>query len=150
MDKHFRYHPIVEDLKVNEDGTEVIFKGKLVKQYPLKGTDNTIMNIKNSNVSRMKLICECWIGLADSPEFITTKIDENGGFHYTNLEWRKRGVGVYEKKIKKHGSQYKFKTKEDLLQFIANKPTDKTMTSYLKEQNVSEFAYYGAKKRFKV
>lgn len=150
MESKFQYHPIVEGLKVNEDGSEIIYNGKVLKQYKIKGTNSSITRVKGMNVSVLKLVCECWNGIADSPEFIASLIDENKGSHFSNLEWRKRGEGVYKKKVKRHGTNLKFKTKEELELFIAEKPENMTFANYLKEKKVSEFAFYGAKKRYKV
>lgn len=148
MEIKFKYHPLVEGLKVNEDGTEVIWNGKLVKQVPINDGKNFIMKVKGKNVSRLKVVCEAWNGLADTPELIATKIDADGGGHYTNLVWRKRGQGISHKRAESFKKKYIFNSLEQVQEFISKKPDEIPMKVYCKENGVSESAVYNAQKRY--
>lgn len=96
--KEFRYHPIIEGLKVNEDGTEVILndrklfisetyidKSKAVRRH---------VNINNRSITINRLVCECFHGLAPNRDFSATQINETKGQHYTNLYWAKKGMRI--------------------------------------------------------
>ena len=150
MENKFRYHPIVEGLKVNEDGSVIMINDREVRQYPIKGTESRIVKIKNKTVSVAKLICETWNGFADSPEYVASKIDENGTMHYTNLEWRKRGQGTSHSRSNNFNRKFKFPTRKSLTEFIDSKPSSLNMKEFLKVNKISESAFYGAKKRFNI
>lgn len=147
MDKEFRYHPIIENLKINEDGSVILLNGHELKQYKTKSSSKLVI-IKSSNVSVFKLICEAWHGRPDTPEYIAVKIDPNKGSHYTNLKWAKRGQGYSVKKSKNWQNKPLFPTAKDFFKFDQARPKDMTITEYLKQNEVSEFAYYKARKRY--
>jgi len=71
----FRNHPILEGLKVNEDGTEIIYLGEKVasKTYNRKGNiiQMEVISIKNKSVTVMRLVNECWNGTAENADYIT-------------------------------------------------------------------------------
>jgi len=148
MDKEFRYHPIIENLKINEDGSVILLNGHELKQYETKSSSKLVI-IKSSNVSVLKLLCEAWHGRADSPEYIAVRKDPKKGTHYTNIKWSKRGQGVSVKRSKGWQKKpYKFPTAKDFFEFDEARPKDMTITEYLKQNEVSRFAYYKARKRY--
>lgn len=66
----YRYHPEIEGLKVNEDGSEVIYCGESLSINQLKSTTRkdpmkyVYFNSKTCSVA--KLVCESWHGMADN------------------------------------------------------------------------------------
>ena len=94
----FKYHPLIEGLKINEDGTEIYFEGE---QLPIKmyktGTTKAIkphVYINHKLTRVIKLVCEAWIGSRPTIEHAARKKDENAGNHYTNLYWGKKGMTI--------------------------------------------------------
>lgn len=102
----FRYHPIIEGLKVNEDGTEVVLNGELLPQFENeKSRKNPTLkvNFNNKSHSVTRLVCECWNGLSEHIGQRASKIDQVSNNHYSNLEWREggsNGLGHFNQKIK--------------------------------------------------
>lgn len=100
----YRYHPLIEGLKVNEDGSEIIYFGEKLKAVPInrksRPCDTLLVNFDNRTLSVAKLVCEAWNGLAPNLDFCATRIDPAGGFNYKNLFWAKKGVNPNYDKIK--------------------------------------------------
>ncbi|MGE4345900.1 MAG: hypothetical protein AB7D46_00655 [Flavobacteriaceae bacterium] len=100
----FRHHPILEGLKINEDGSEIIYLGE--KLNPMKmnrtarPTATKIVNFEGRTISVARLVCEAWHGLAPDRDHNATRIKEEDGFHYKNLFWAKKGVNPNYDKIK--------------------------------------------------
>lgn len=101
----FRYHPIVEDLKVSEDGTEIYYKGELLKVFENDKTRKNptlkvYFNYKTHSVA--KLVCEAWNGLREHSGLFVSKINGLHNYHYTNLEWKmspNNGVKMFNQKL---------------------------------------------------
>lgn len=96
MSKEFRFHPIIEGLKVNEDGSEVIWNDRTVpikEVYigEIKRARRTV-NILSKTVTIGRLVCECFHGLSPDGDYAATMLDKNKGEHFTNLYWAKRGT----------------------------------------------------------
>lgn len=91
----FRFHPILEDLKVNEDGSQIIFKGEelAIQQINRKSrpSDTLLVNFEGRTLSVARLVCEAWHGLAPDLDHNATRRDPEGDFHYKNLFWAKKG-----------------------------------------------------------
>lgn len=92
----YRYHPEIEGLKVNEDGTEVILNGdplevKLIERKSRAKSDTPYVVFFGRAHSVGKLVCEAWNGMADNPRWCASRKDRNKGYHYTNLEWKPCG-----------------------------------------------------------
>ncbi len=89
----FRYHPIVEGLKINEDGSIILYNGKELKQVIIKtGVSTKGVRFKSKTHSISKLICEAWHGLRENSEHCAIRIDGNfNNNHYTNLKWGMKG-----------------------------------------------------------
>ena len=89
--KEFRYHPEIEGLKINEDGSEIFLNEQRVEIVERPDKFKHIY-YKNKIVSISRLILECWVGMPPEPKLIAKHKDlDQSNFHYTNLEWRTRG-----------------------------------------------------------
>ena len=101
----FKTHPIVTDLKINEDGTQLFLKGEPLypKEYKIKGKHylKKHVNFNSQTHSFAKLICEAWNGIRPDKEMVVKRRDFNpDNYHYTNLYWAPRG-GMRTKKTKR-------------------------------------------------
>lgn len=102
----YRYHPIIEGLKINEDGTEVYYNGNLLAQFVTdksRATPTYKVNFQNKAHSVSRLVCEAWNGLRKHSGQRVSKINQLSNNHYSNLEWKEgaaNGVGNFEQKIK--------------------------------------------------
>lgn len=96
--KEFRYHPLIEGLKVNEDGTEVLLNDKklLIKEFYVEETKRIrrYVYLCSRNITITRLVCECFHGLAENRGLSATLIDPEKGNHYTNIYWAKRGMKI--------------------------------------------------------
>lgn len=100
----FRHHPILEGLKINEDGSEIIYRGEKLNPMGMnrtaRPTATKIVNFEGRTISVARLICEAWHGTAPNLDYNATRIDNSKGFHYSNLFWAKKGVNPNYDKIK--------------------------------------------------
>lgn len=102
----YRYHPIIEGLKINEDGTQVYYNGNLLTTFAndkSRATPTLKVNFNNKAHSVSKLVCESWNGLRKHSGQRVSKINQISNNHYSNLEWKEgaaNGVGNFEQKIK--------------------------------------------------
>lgn len=102
----FRYHPIIEDLRINEDGTEIYYKGDLLTPCindKTRKTPTYKVNFAGHSYSVLKLVCEAWNGLRENILQSASKINFSAGSHYSNLEWKEgpnTGVERYIQKLK--------------------------------------------------
>lgn len=100
----FRYHPILEGLKVNEDGSVITYNGEKLRTYKMNRTarnsDTQLVSFNGSTFSVARLVCECWHGMAPSIDYNATRVENEKGFHYSNLYWAKKGVNPNYSKIK--------------------------------------------------
>lgn len=122
----FRYHPIVEGLKINEDGSEIYLNGLLLRQFisdKSKKTPTLKVNFGNRAHSVIRLVCEAWNGLSDNTSQRASKINELSNNHYSNLEWKEgasNGVGNFKQKISAADV-------DEILQMIEEKKTLKSI-----------------------
>ena len=101
----YRYHPIIEGLKVSEDGSEIVFNGEVLPQAVNdKSRKNPTMKVQfnNKTHSVARLVCEAWNGLSQHIGQRAAKLNPLNGNHYSNLEWREGANGVenFTQKIK--------------------------------------------------
>lgn len=102
----FRYHPIIEKLRINEDGTKIYFNDILLRSFENdKNRENPTLKVNfiNKAHSVAKLVCEAWNGLREHSGQRASKIDIYLGNHYSNLEWKEgasNGVGSFKQKLK--------------------------------------------------
>ncbi|WP_264521172.1 hypothetical protein [Flavobacterium sp. N1994] len=147
----FRYHPILEGLKVNEDGTEIIYLGKKLepKIYEREGKSipMQVVNIKYKNITVMRLVNECWNSVSENLDYITKRIDPEKGNHYSNLCWSKQGVGLSHNNSPNFGAKPKF-SEQEFKNLKAEIKPGETITVFLKRKKVSTKAYYTAKKKY--
>lgn len=86
----YSYHPEIEGLKVNEDGTEILLDGLplVIKKRTTGKHPFLYVNLRSSNQSVVRLVMECWHGMAPYPKMaVRRKDNDNNNCHYTNLEW---------------------------------------------------------------
>jgi len=102
----YRYHPIIEGLKINEDGTEIYYNGNPLTPFANdknRTTPTLKVNFNNKAHSVSKLVCESWNGLREHSGQRVSKINHLSNNHYSNLEWKEgaaNGVGTFVQKIK--------------------------------------------------
>ncbi|PCI11893.1 MAG: hypothetical protein COB73_00890 [Flavobacteriaceae bacterium] len=91
----FRTHPILSDLKCNEDGTVIKYHGKklALKIYATKtGQELRKVIFKGAAHSVAKVVCECWNGMRDRTDMVVIRKDHDfDNDHYSNLKWGFRG-----------------------------------------------------------
>lgn len=105
----YSYHPEIEGLKVNEDGTEVLLNDAKVdiKTRTEKGRNpSKYILFRNKRINIARLVLECWVGL--SPKIKMSARFKDGDYnntHYSNLEWKSNGgnskYDTKKQKIKK-------------------------------------------------
>ncbi|WP_281237882.1 hypothetical protein [Flavobacterium praedii] len=87
----FRYHPIIEGLRINEDGTEIYYNEELLR-ITKNDTTRKHPTLKVSFAGRRhtvaKLVCETWNGLRAHTGLYASKIGCLSSNHYSNLEWK--------------------------------------------------------------
>lgn len=107
----FRYHPIVENLKCSEDGTVILRNGEPVRiKHNKKGAP--YIHIGDRRLTVLRIVCECWHGMADDGNYAARKIDEAKGNHYTNLHWSKQGLTEATAKNREYSTELKI-TKDE-------------------------------------
>ncbi len=101
----FRYHPIIENLQINVDGTEIIYEGnKLLPRIndPKRKTPTYRVSFGGNDYSVAKLVLEAWHGLRENIAQHPSKIDNLKNNHYTNLEWKESpntGIERWKQKL---------------------------------------------------
>lgn len=94
----FRFHPIVEGLKVNEDGTEILLNGTpmTISTDKIKHMRKSrrLIRIGKKNVTVIRIVCEAWHGIAPTGEHAARRVDEAAGDNYKNLYWGKKGMTI--------------------------------------------------------
>ena len=118
-------HPHL-DLIINEDGSEIIYKGKSLKinEYPYAGRNYTrrIVHFMSYSHSVPKLVCEAWNGMRDSPDLTVHRRDKDPeNDHYTNLYWDKRGKVRTARTKRASTSKIKKEEIPDVIDRIASK-----------------------------
>ncbi|MCK8143167.1 hypothetical protein MW871_14855 [Flavobacterium sp. I-SCBP12n] len=144
----FRYHPIIEDLKINEDGTVILLKGQSINIYEhahgktKKGRKVVTINQKTLTTTRLTL--EAWQGVKPSGEMTARRVDENGGDHYSNLYWGKTGsTASNQKDNPSHDARRKL-TRE-IYEDINARCAKETKKSLFKEYGIDSSTYYQSK-----
>lgn len=149
MSKSFKYHPIIEGLKVNEDGSEIRLNDVIlpIKTYQQATSLRLakLTRVGKKSVSTIRLVCECWLGVAPTGEHAARRKDEEGGDHYTNLYWGK--IGMNESSAKSVNSQRIKLTREQFFE-IEKRRTKELLKNILQEYAVSKWSYHRAKARY--
>lgn len=88
--KQYRYHPEIEGLKINEDGSEILMNESLVTLRTKNDRTHSLryINYKNKRIGIARLILESWTGLAPRLNMIPKHRDgDYTNYHYSNLQW---------------------------------------------------------------
>ena len=151
----FRYHPIIEGLKVNEDGTEILLNGELLKIYvQAHGTTKKgrkVIALNGKTVTTTRLTLEAWQGVKPTGEMAARRVKENGGDHYSNLCWGKVGSSDSNQKDNVFREANRKMTKA-VFDEIANRLPSQTIKSICAKYGVSPSQYslskwYGKKNK---
>lgn len=143
--KEFRFHPLIEGLKVNEDGTEIYLNNELIRQY--HNSDGTMTVFINKSVTTMRLVCEAWHGLSENKEYVVKKIDEEKGKHYSNLQWSKRGQGINHKSSKNFCKPAQW-TKKEFLEIKAKRMQGENILDFFERCKIKRQTYYIYNKKY--
>ncbi|MDN3621309.1 hypothetical protein QWY81_17715 [Polaribacter undariae] len=138
----YRYHPEIEGLKVNEDGSGVIYLGETLEvkksNRAERTTDLQYINFRGNAYSIAKLVCECWNGMAENPRWCATRKVKSKGFHYTNLFFAPCGTNP-ERKNNARGTRSKIK-KEDVPVIEKRLKKGETLKAIAKDYNTSDMS----------
>jgi hypothetical protein len=138
----FRYHPEIEGLKVNENGTSVLYLGETLEVRKANRTerknDLCYVYFKGSMYSIAKLVCECWNGMAENPRWCATRRLKAKGFHYTNLFFAPCGTNP-ERRNNKRGTRSKI-TKEDVPVIEKRLKAGETLKAIAQDYNTSDMS----------
>ncbi|MGV4413842.1 hypothetical protein [Chryseobacterium sp. T1] len=86
----YRYHPEIEGLKVNEDGSSVLLNDAPVVIKVRKSGNHPFRYIylNSHTIGIARLILECWTGMPPIPRLTAKHKDgDYTNYHYSNLEW---------------------------------------------------------------
>lgn len=144
----YRYHPIIEGMKVSEDGSEILFNGEPMKINVQKiahmRTERKVVTINRKNINTIRLVCEAWHGVAPTGEHAARRIDETKGDHYSNLTWGKKGMTLSAAKDAKKPTR---KMNQEVYQSILERSKTETVKAILKELDISENRFYQYRKK---
>lgn len=100
----FRHHPIIEDLKCNEDGTQILRNNEplRIKDEP---NGRLYVHIYDRRVTVIRIVCECWHGMPENLDMAARRHDEDAGDHYSNLYWGKQGMTLNQAKKRNYEKQ---------------------------------------------
>lgn len=141
--KEFRYHPEIEGLKVNEDGSEILWnenpvEPKIRDKGPGKHATKYFY-FKNKQIGLAKLVLECWKGVTPDPELMPKHIDENhNNYHHSNLIWGPKGGN------KKFAPKL---SKEQISQILTKLAAGQSGYSLAKEYGVTRGSIYQLKSK---
>ena len=146
----FKTHPIVTDLKINEDGTQLFLKGQPLypKDYKAKGRhyNQKLVNFNGKTHTLSKLICEAWNGERPELAMVVKKRDFNPeNYHYTNLYWALRG-GMRTKKTKR--SKTSKISEKDIAVIIERIEAGDSLRVIAKAYNTSDMSIHRIKKNY--
>lgn len=143
-----RYHPIIEGLKVNEDGSEILMNGQpviIVSDHPAHMRNpRKIVRFGKKNVTVIRLVIEAWHSLAPTGEHAARRIDEQAGDHYSNLFWGKKGMTLSSAK---GVVQPTLKMTPEVYATIMKRSKKESIRSILKELDISENRFYQYRKK---
>ena len=147
----YKYHPEIEGLKVNEDGTEVLYFGDAITVGTLnrkeRSSDMLYVYFKNRTHSVAKLVCECWHGMAENPRWHATRRVKAKGFHYTNLFFAPCGTNP-EARNAKRDTRSKIKV-ADVPKIEKRLKNGETLSAIAKDYNTSDMSIHRIRKGMK-
>lgn len=146
---NYRYHPLLEDLKINEDGTEILRKGQVVViaiDHPEHMRNpRRIVRFGKKNVTVIRLVCEAWHGISPTGEHAARRVDEEKGDHYSNLYWGKKGMTISSAKgVIQPTAKMSMEVYNEVLE-LNKKGT--SIKAILKEKDISENRFYQFQKK---
>lgn len=149
----YRYHPEIEGLKINEDGTEIIYCGDVlqVSDHNRSDRESDLKYVYFNKVTHSvaKLICECWNGMAENPRWCATRKTKEGGFHYSNLEWQPCGFRPKAVRDKAKRSKLSNLSDDDVKVIEARIQKGDTLKAIAKDYGTSDMSISRIKKRMK-
>lgn len=146
----YKQHPLIEGLKVNQDGSKIYYKGDLVKGlvYKLKdrGVPTLRMNFDNKSFCVAKLVCEAWHGPRPTTEYCVQRKYSYDHLHHTNLYWGKIGPNDLRSFLRYYKNSKV--TAEDLPVVIDRLKSGDKLASIAKDYNTSDMSISRINKRF--
>jgi hypothetical protein len=144
----FRYHPILENLKINEDGSEILFNGQpmniINQKLPHARNERKVIYLGKKGVNTIRLVCEAWHGISPTGEHAARRVDESKGDHYSNLFWGKKGMTLSSAK---GVVQPTLKMTQEVYANIMKRSKTETIRAILKELDISENRFYQYRKK---
>ena len=139
----YRYHPVIDGLCVNEDGSEVMYFGKNlpIRSYIIgrANVHTTCVHVIRRRINVKKIVLECWHGMRQNRSYCAKMVDSQKGTHYTNLIWARCGGGLEATASQKL-------TDEDWAAIKSRLQANEALASIARDYNVSEMII-GRKKR---
>jgi hypothetical protein len=143
-----RYHPIIEGMKVSEDGSEILLNGEAMKinvqKIPHMRNERKVVTINRKNVNTIRLVCEAWHGVAPTGEHAARRVDEAKGDHYSNLFWGKKGMTLSAAQDAKKPTR---KMNAEVYQSILERSKTESVKAILKELDISVNRFYQYRKK---
>lgn len=143
----FKYHPVLEELQVNEDGTVVLLHDKELNIHTCNigqsKTPTQRVYVDRRTINIKKLVCECWHGMRPDMSHCARMVDATKGTHYTNLAWAV--IGGNCKEVRRH---VKIPV-EDLPKIEQRLNAGETLMSIAKDYGVSDMTISRIKNKFK-
>lgn len=147
-----RYHPIIEGLKINEDGSEITYLGEKLNINKMnrtsRETDTLLVNFNGGKHSVSRLVCEAWHGSAPNRDYNATRVDKNKGLHYKNLFWAKKGVNPNYDKIKFPRAKSSKVPEERIPEVVERLKKGETLRSIALDFETSDMSISRIKKRY--
>lgn len=146
----FSTHPLLKDLKVNEDGSQIYWRGNLLDIKSYKPNRNNyaqmIVNFNSQTHTVIKVVCEAWNGMRETPNQAVKRKDFNpNNNHYTNLYWGDRG-GTRTKKTKRVKTS---KIKEsDIAEIIERIDAGEPLAKIAKFYHTSDMSIHRIKRNY--
>jgi hypothetical protein len=143
-----RYHPIIENLKVSEDGSIITLNGQpviIASDHPAHMRNpRKLVRFGKKNVTIIRLVCEAWHGIAPTGEHAARRVDEEKGDHYSNLFWGKKGMTLSSAKGVVHPT---VKMTPEVYANVMNRSKKESIKAILKELDISENRFYQYRKK---
>jgi hypothetical protein len=144
----FRYHPIIENIKVSEDGSVITLNGQpviIASDHPEHMRNpRKLVRFGKKNVTIIRLVCEAWHGISPTGEHAARRVDEAKGDHYSNLFWGKKGMTLSSAK---GVVQPTVKMTPEVYANVMNRSKKESIKAILKELDISENRFYQYRKK---
>ena len=148
----YKYHPEIEGLKTNEDGSKILHFGDKMEIKKMnrreRPTDALYVNLLGKTFTIAKLVCECWNGMAENPRWYATRREKEKGFHYTNLYWAARGTNPQMSKGKTKRSSWSKISKEDIPNIEERLENKETLKAIAADYDTTDMSISRIKKKF--